>query len=69
MLTGVPKSQQVEIARATRHFGNPDREQHCALEDKAARVGRAAQPIEQALVDEPGQKDVERLAGLPREVE
>ena len=69
MLTGIAKSQQIEVACAAGRPGQPGGEQHGALQDKAVCVRRAAQPVEQALVNEARQKDVERLVGLTRDIE
>ncbi len=69
LLAGIAKSQQIEVARAAGCLGQPGGKQHGAFQDKAVCVRRAAQPVEQALVNEARQEDVERLVGLAREIE
>ena len=69
LLAGIAKSQEVKVSRAAGCLRQPDDEQHGALQDKAVSVRRAAQSVEQALVNEARQEDVERLVGLPREIE
>src|SRR3546814_6078558 len=68
-LAGIAKSQEIEVTRAAGCLRQPGVEQHGALQDKAVCMRRAAQPVEQALVNEARQKDVERLIGPPREIE
>jgi len=68
-LARIAKSQKVEIACPAGCVGQPSCEEHCALEDEAVGMRRAAQPIEKTLVHKPGEQHIERLRRLAREVE
>jgi hypothetical protein len=65
----VTTSEKVEVTRGAERVGNPDRDEHRALQDEAVRICRDRQAIEETLQREARQDEVEALAARLGEVQ
>ena len=58
------KTQQIQVAGAARRVRQPSRQEHRPFEGETIRVWGEAQSIKKPLVDELGQQNIERSAGV-----